>query len=375
MNGEIIEQPKIHSILIVDDSPDIIVMLSTLLKDLYRTKIATNGEKALKLLELPDKPDLILLDIVMPGMDGYEVLSRIKSNPDTRDIPVIFLTSQTGVQEEKKGFELGAVDYITKPISPPILLARIKTHLTLKDARDFLQDKNKFLEKEILKRTQEIIAIQDVTIMALASLAETRDTETGNHIKRTQTYVKLIANKLKNHPRFKHFLTDANIELLYKSAPLHDIGKVGVPDNILLKPAKLTPQEFEIMQKHTILGRDAILPAEQKIGKIRSFLGIAKEIAYSHQERWCGTGYPEGLAGDDIPISARLMAVADVYDALITKRIYKPAFPHEQAVEIIKSGYGIHFDPDVVDAFLSISDQCFEIAKKYSSAEEDIKRR
>jgi len=373
--NEVIDQPKIHSILIVDDSPDIIVMLSALLKDLYKTKIATNGEKALKILEFSDKPDLILLDIVMPGMDGYEVLRQIKSNPDTWDIPVIFLTSQTGVQEEKKGLELGAVDYIIKPISPPILLARIKNHLMLKDARDFLKDKNKFLEKEILKRTQEIIAIQDVTIMALASLAETRDTETGNHIKRTQTYVKLIANKLKNHPRFKRFLTDANIELLYKSAPLHDIGKVGVPDNILLKPAKLTHEEFKIMQRHTILGRDAILSAEQRIGKIRSFLDIAKEIAYSHQEKWCGTGYPEGLAGDDIPISARLMAVADVYDALITKRIYKPAFPHEQAVEIIKSGYGIHFDPDVVDAFLKVSDQCFEIAQKYSSAEEDIKRR
>lgn len=213
------------------------------------------------------------------------------------------------------------MDYITKPISPPILLARINTHLTLKDARDFLRDKNKFLEREILKRTEEIVAIQDVTIMALASL------------------------------------------------------KVGVPDNILLKPAKLTPDEFAIMQKHTILGRDAISSAEQRVGKIKSFLEIAKEIAYSHQKKWSGTGYPEGLAGDGIPISARLMAVADVYDALIGRRIYKPAFPYEQAVEIIKSGYGIHFDPDVVDAFVDIADQCFEVAKKYSSAEEDIKRK
>ncbi|HOV91087.1 MAG TPA: two-component system response regulator [Syntrophorhabdaceae bacterium] len=373
--SEIIEHPKKHSILVVDDSPDIIVMLSTLLKDFYRTKFATSGEKALKMLTTQDKPDLILLDIIMPGMDGYEVCKQIKANPDTVDIPVIFLTSQTGVKEEKKGFELGAVDYITKPISPPILLARINTHLTLKDARDFLKDKNKFLEKEILKRTEEIIAIQDVTIMALASLAETRDTETGNHIKRTQTYVKMLAMKLKDNQRFKEFLTNEYIELLYKSAPLHDIGKVGIPDNILLKPARLTSEEFNIMQRHTILGRDAIISAEKRIGNIRSFLDTAKEIAYSHQEKWSGTGYPEGLAGDDIPISARLMAVADVYDALISKRIYKPAFPHEQAVEIIKSGYGIHFDPDVVDAFVAISDQCFEVAQKYSSAEEDIKRK
>ncbi|HON86336.1 MAG TPA: two-component system response regulator [Syntrophorhabdaceae bacterium] len=373
--SELIEQPKKHSILVVDDSPDIIVMLSTLLKDLYRTKFATSGEKALKMLSLQDKPDLVLLDIVMPGMDGYEVCREIKANPDTSDIPVIFLTSQTGIKEEKKGFELGAVDYITKPISPPILLARINTHIMLKEARDFLKDKNKYLEQEVLKRTEEIVAIQDVTIMALASLAETRDTETGNHIKRTQTYIKLLAMRLKDKPRFKHFLTDENIELLYKSAPLHDIGKVGVPDNILLKPAKLTPEEFDIMQRHTVLGRDAIISAEKRIGQTRSFLNIAREIAYSHQERWSGTGYPEGLAGDDIPISARLMAVADVYDALISRRIYKPAFPHEQAVEIIKSGYGINFDPDVVDAFLDISDKCFEIAQKYSTAEEDIKRK
>lgn len=373
--SELIEEPKKHSILVVDDSPDIIVMLSTLLKDLYRTKFATSGEKALKILSLQDKPDLILLDIVMPGMDGYEVCREIKANPDTSDIPVIFLTSQTGVKEEKKGFELGAVDYITKPISPPILLARINTHIMLKEARDFLKDKNKYLEQEVLKRTEEIVAIQDVTIIALASLAETRDTETGNHIKRTQTYMKMLAIKLKDNPRFKHFLTDENIELLYKSAPLHDIGKVGVPDNILLKPAKLTPEEFDIMQRHTVLGRDAITSAEKRIGQTRSFLNIAKEIAYSHQEKWSGTGYPEGIAGDDIPISARLMAVADVYDALISRRIYKPAFPHEQAVEIIKSGYGIHFDPDVVDAFVEIADQCFEVAKKYSSAEEDIKRK
>lgn len=368
--SEIIEYPKIHTILVVDDSPDNIILMSRLLKDHYRTKIATNGEKALKIASSDDPPDLILLDVVMPYMDGYEVCQELKKNPKTSRIPVIFLTAKTDIEDEKRGFEVGAVDYITKPVSAPLLLARVKTHLLLKDSRDFLIDKNQFLEHEIYKRTQEIIAIQDVTIIAMGSLAETRDSETGNHIRRTQNYVKMLAMKLKNNPRFKHILTDENIELLYKSAPLHDIGKVGVPDHILLKPGKLTPQEFEIMEKHTVFGRDAILAAEKRLESPTSFLTFAREIAYSHQEKWDGSGYPEGLTGDDIPISARLMAVADVYDALITRRIYKPAFAHEESVDIIKNGYAAHFDPDIVDAFIEIEKELYEVAQKFKKDSE-----
>ena len=368
--SEIIEYPKIHTILVVDDSPDNIILMSRLLKDHYRTKIATNGEKALKIASSDDPPDLILLDVMMPYMDGYEVCQELKKNPKTSRIPVIFLTAKTDIEDEKRGFEVGAVDYITKPVSAPLLLARVKTHLLLKDSRDFLIDKNQFLEHEIYKRTQEIIAIQDVTIIAMGSLAETRDSETGNHIRRTQNYVKMLAMKLKNNPRFKHILTDENIELLYKSAPLHDIGKVGVPDHILLKPGKLTPQEFEIMEKHTVFGSDAILAAEKRLESPTSFLTFAREIAYSHQEKWDGSGYPEGLTGDDIPISARLMAVADVYDALITRRIYKPAFAHEESVDIIKNGYAAHFDPDIVDAFIEIEKELYEVAQKFKKDSE-----
>lgn len=357
------EYPKRHTVLIVDDSPDNITLMSRLLKDAYRTQIATSGEKALKIASSDDPPDLILLDIVMPGMDGYEVCRRLKEDPGTMKIPIIFLTAKSDTEDEKRGFELGAVDYITKPISAPIVLARIKTHILLKDSRDFLTDKNAFLEREVLRRTKEITAIQDVTIIAMGSLAETRDSETGNHIRRTQNYVKMLADRLKYNPRFKLFLTDENIDLLYKSAPLHDIGKVGVPDNILLKPGKLTPDEFGIMEKHTTYGRDAIVAAENRLGTATSFLTHAREIAYSHQEKWDGSGYPEGLSGDSIPISARLMAVADVYDALITRRVYKQSFPHEVSVDMVKKGYATHFDPDVVDAFLEIEKDLWEVAK------------
>jgi putative two-component system response regulator len=362
--------PKRQTILIVDDSQDMIILLSRMLKDAYATKIATDGRKAIAIASSDSPPDLILLDIEMPGMDGYEVCQRLKENPITAKIPVIFLTAMSELEDEKKGFDVGAVDYITKPVRGPILLARIKMHLLLKESRDFLIDKTSYLENEVLKRTRDIMAIQDVTMIAMGSLAETRDSETGNHIRRTQNYVRMLAEKLKYNPRFKLFLTDENIDLLYKSAPLHDIGKVGVPDHILLKPARLTPDEFTIMEKHTTYGRDAILAAEKPLSAPNSFLTFAREIAYSHQEKWDGSGYPQGLSGDDIPISARLMAVADVYDALISKRIYKPAFEHGESVDIVKEGYAAHFDPDIVDAFLEIEKDLYQVARKFSAERE-----
>jgi putative two-component system response regulator len=309
------------TVLVVDDAPDNLAILSGVLKDDYRVKIANNGERALKIAANDPAPDLILLDIVMPGMDGYDVCRRLKGDPKTHDIPVIFVTAMSEEADERQGFELGAVDYITKPISPPIVAARVKTQLALKASADFLRDKTSYLEQEVAKRTREIQAIQDVTIMAIGSLAETRDNETGNHIRRTQHYVRKLAERLSNHRRFSHYLTPYNIELLFKSAPLHDIGKVGIPDRILLKPGRLTPEEMAIMKTHTTIGRDAIDRAERQLGMNVDFLICAKEIAYSHQEKWNGYGYPEGLSGDDIPISACLMAVADVYDALISRRV------------------------------------------------------
>jgi putative two-component system response regulator len=291
----------------------------------------------------------------------------------TRDIPVIFLTAKSEDADEEKGFAIGAVDYITKPASPFIVLARVRTHLALKGAADFLRDKNVFLETEIAKRTRELTAIQDVTILALASLAETRDADTGNHIRRTQRYIKALAWKLSIHPRFASYLTPETIGLLFKSAPLHDIGKVGIPDRILLKPGKLTAEEFEIMKTHTVLGHDAIAHAEKELGEDVAFLTVAKEIAYSHQEKWDGSGYPLGLKGDQIPISARLMAVADVYDALISRRVYKDPVPHSQAVQVIEQASGRHFDPDVVQAFVAVQENFKAIAISYADSDADIR--
>ena len=359
-----------QTILVVDDTPDNIALLSALLKERYKVRAANNGERALAIAAGQPRPDLILLDIMMPGMDGYEVCERLKVDPHTADIPVIFLTAKVQVEDEEFGLRLGAVDYITKPISPPIVLARVETHLTLKRARQFLQDRNAYLEAEVWRRSREVMAIQEVTIMAMASLAETRDNATGNHIRRTQHYVRVLAQHLRHHPRFAAALNDETIELLFKSAPLHDIGKVGIPDRILLKPGRLTPDEFEIMKTHAALGRDAIAAAERYLDTPDSFLRFAREIAYSHQEKWDGSGYPEGLWGEQIPLSARLMAVADVYDALISRRIYKPALPHEQAVAMIREGRDQHFDPDIVDAFLECAEQFRTIAARFADDEQ-----
>ncbi|MDE2427093.1 MAG: two-component system response regulator [Burkholderiales bacterium] len=368
----LLETPRKAIVLVVDDTPQNLSVMNDLLQDDYTVKVAPNGARALKVAHAEPPPDLILLDIMMPDMDGYEVCQLLKADLRTRDIPVIFLTAKVEQEDEQKGFELGAVDYITKPISPALVLARVKTHLTLKASSDFLRDKNQFLETEVARRTEEIRAIQDATILMMASLAETRDNETGNHILRTQYYVKALAEKLRDHPRFSAFLTEQNIELLFKSAPLHDIGKVGIPDRILLKPGRFEPAEFEIMKTHAALGRDAIIQAERRLGRQVPFLDFAKQIAYSHQEKWDGSGYPEGLRGDDIPVAARLMAVADVYDALISRRVYKPAMPHEKAVSIIVEGRGQHFDPDMVDAFVEIQEEFRAIATHYTDSDDDI---
>ncbi len=264
------------TILVVDDTPDNIDLLRAVLEDDYRTKIAVNGERALKIAAGGDQPDLILLDIMMPGMSGYDVCRALKADPATAGIPVIFVTAMSEVADEQLGLALGAVDYITKPISAPIVLARIKTQLAMKQMQDFLRDQNQYLETEVERRVQEVKALQDVTIHAMASLAETRDSETGNHIRRTSHYLKALAEKVRGLPRFRDFLTDKNIELLFKTAPLHDIGKVGIPDHILLKPGRFEPHEMAIMKTHTTLGRDAILAAEHELGIEVDFLKYAK---------------------------------------------------------------------------------------------------
>jgi putative two-component system response regulator len=363
------------TVLVVDDTLEVIDLLVDLLQGPYRVKAATSGRRALEIAASPAPPDLILLDIMMPDLSGYAVCEQLKANPATRDIPVIFLTAMTSTDDERRGLELGAVDFITKPVNPPIVLARVATHLQLKAAADFLRDQNAYLEQEVERRGRELAAIQDVTVLAMASLAETRDSDTGNHIRRTQFYVKALAEHLSHHPRFQAVLDRRTIELLFKSAPLHDIGKVGIPDRILLKPGPYVPEEFEVMKTHTTIGRDAILKAEQQLGLEVDFLRLAKEIAYSHQEKWDGSGYPEGWAGDQIPVSARLMALADVYDALISRRVYKDGMPHAQAAAIIEKGRGSHFDPDVVDAFLAVQDQFQEIAARFADTDADLQQK
>ena len=350
-------------ILLVDDNTTNLQLLHETLDGLgYKLLIAKNGKTALVIAQKA-RPSLILLDIMMPEMDGYEVCRRLKADDTTSQIPVIFVTALADEDDEAKGLGLGGVDYITKPINPELVRVRVRNHLELKRYQTHL-------ENMVKERTRRLALTQAVTIESLATLAEYRDPETGGHIKRTQNYVKALAVHLKDHPRFRNELNDDTIELLYLSAPLHDLGKVGVRDNILLKAGRLTDEEFEEMKKHTLYGEEALRITEQKLGE-DTFLHYAREIAFTHQEKWDGSGYPQGLKGDKIPISGRLMALADVYDALISKRVYKPPFSHKQAVQIILEGKGSHFDPDIVDAFIKLEDTFRNIALTFADYDEE----
>ena len=353
-------------ILIVDDMPENLSVLGELLHGAgYHVKVATNGLTALNLANQQPRPSLILLDVMMPEMDGHEVLRQLRSNINTREIPVIFLTAMNSDDDEERAFGEGIADYITKPLKPALALARVRSQLLVRQARSWLQDQNLALEAEVKRRMLENDLIQAVSIRALAHLAETRDNETGAHIQRTQAYVRLLATRLTDHPRFATTLNNKYIEVLSRSAPLHDIGKVGIPDHILLKPEKLTPDEWVIMKTHTTIGSDAIALAERDIDTSVEFLRQAKEIARSHHERWDGTGYPDGLAGDTIPLSARLMAIADVFDALISKRVYKPAITFSEVYRIMQEGRDKHFDPDIIDNFLAGYKEFEAIAAHY----------
>ena len=354
------------TILIVDDVPDNLAVLGELLRQAnYQVKVANSGRVALRFAAQSPRPDLILLDVMMPEMDGYQVLLALLDNPLTRDIPVVFLTALDASHDEQRGLEMGAADYISKPIRPSVVLARVRTQLEAKQARDLLRGQNAFLEAEVARRMAENELIQAVSIRALARLAEIRDPETGNHILRTQAYVELLAQRLQSHPRFADTLNDRYIRLLARSAPLHDIGKVGIPDAILQKPGKLDADEWAIMKTHARLGAEAIEQADLDSEKQLEFLTLAREIARWHHERWDGSGYPDGLRGDAIPVSARLMALADVFDALISPRVYKAPIPLEQAREIMLAGRGTHFDPDACDAFLDLFEQMGEIVRSY----------
>jgi len=353
------------TIMIVDDTEiNIDILVDTFQQD-YELIVAINGLEALELIE-EQKPDLILLDIMMPEMDGYEVLKKLKENPDLDYIPVILLSAITDSNSINKGFSLGAVDYVTKPFEIIEVKARVKAQLKIEEARLILENQNIILEEKVKERTELIERTNSATIYCLAALAETRDTETGQHIKRTQEYIRELALELRNNEKYKDILTDDYIELLYKSAPLHDIGKVGIRDSILLKPGKLTDEEFEEMKKHTIYGEESLMVGIKELGE-ESFLTLAREIALTHHEKWNGSGYPKGLSKEEIPICGRLMALSDVYDALISKRVYKGAFTHEEAKKIILESKGTHFDPDIVDAFIKRENRFIEIMEKFKN--------
>lgn len=349
------------TVLVIDDTPANLSLLNNLLRTHYRVKLANGGSRGLELAS-GKVPDLILLDIMMPGMDGYEVCRHLKANPLTAAVPVIFLTAKVDAADEELGFELGAVDFIHKPIVPSIVLARIRTHLQIKSWQTFLEDQSAWLQGEVDRRVNEVLRLQEASIRVMVSLAEFRDECTGNHIRRTQTYVRLLAEYLSKQDRDREFLTAEHIDQIAKAAPLHDIGKIAIPDHILLKPGKHTPEEFEIMKTHAVKGESMLAQTRHELGEDNKMLHFASQIARNHHERWDGSGYPDQLAGEGIPLAARLMAVADVYDALRSVRPYKKAFSHEDAVGMLVEQRARHFDPAMIDAFLVLQDEFSRIA-------------
>ena len=356
-------------VLLVDDTPENLSVLGELLQPFYRVRVANSGSRALSVVASEPRPDLILLDVMMQDMDGYEVIQRLRADTATRDIPVIFVTALDATEDERKGLELGAADYITKPVRPAIMHARVRAQLELKRARDRMRDENAWLESQVTLRRDENQRLQDVSLRALASLASTRDNETGNHILRTQGYVRVLCEHLAARGRHPDVLSPDGIRFITMAAPLHDIGKVGIPDNILLKPGALDDGEWRIMRTHAEMGAEAIRRAMAEDGgdtRPFGFLLAAIEIAHFHHEKWDGSGYPQGLTGDAIPLAARLMALADVFDALISRRVYKPPYPVEEAVDIILQGRGTHFDPELVDAFVEQKDEFFAIARRHA---------
>ena len=372
-----------YRIIAVDDQPDNLLILEDYLGREYAVTTFGRGQQLVDYFTTGGQADLILLDVVMPMPDGYTLCRWLKAGPLTRDIPVMFLTSLEGATDEAFALSLGAEDFIHKPLSQAVVLGRVRNHLLLAQARKSLQDQNRTLERmvaertrkiqeqsdELARRSSQIIAAQSATISAFCSLVEARDNETGNHILRTQHYMLALCEVMRVSPNHALELSDENITQIFKSAPLHDIGKVAIPDHILLKPGKLDPAEWQIMKRHAEFGAAAIAAAQGEIGDTNtSFLEYARVIALTHHERWDGSGYPRGLSGNDIPLAGRMMAVADVYDALISRRIYKPALSHDEAIAIMIRERGKHFDPEIIDRMLTISGRFADIARRFSDA-------
>ncbi|MDR0910569.1 MAG: response regulator [Spirochaetaceae bacterium] len=346
-------------VLVVDDVELNLEILKEILKDDYNIITASCGSEALDILKNSEKlPKILLLDVFMPGMTGYEMFDIMKKDDALRKIPVIFITT---TDSETEALSSGAVDFISKPFKPDIVRLRVKNQVTLKNYSDNL-------EEMVVEKTAENTYILDNTMQALADIIEYRNLESGNHVKRTQHFIKaLIDEILEIHAPYADILEQMEPDIIVKAMALHDVGKIGIPDKILLKPARLTPEEFEIMKTHTTIGKKIIeeMMASQK-NTNSVYLRHCRDIAWCHHERPDGKGYPQGLLGDAIPLSARLASVADVYDALVCPRVYKSAFPHEKALEMMNEGRGTQFDSCILDAMMKAQDKFIEIFRKYA---------
>lgn len=331
------------NILVVDDTVENLTLLTRMLKDCgYQARPVPNGRLALQAART-ERPDLILLDITMPEMDGYEVCRILKKDPGLSTIPVLFISALTETPEKIKAFDAGGLDYITKPFQFEEVKARVETHLKLSKLQHNL-------EGQVASQVKEIIALQMGMIFGLAKLAERRDTDTGKHLERIQILCRLFAEELHTMPTYSNHVTAAYCERIFHASPLHDVGKVGIPDNILLKPGKLHPEEFEIMKTHTTIGAETLRQVQKRFPD-NEFVDMGIRIAQKHHEKLNGQGYPNGHKEKDIPLSARIMAIVDVYDAVRSKRVYKPPVSHEETCAIIHEGAGTHFDPDLIDVF------------------------
>ena len=362
-------------IIIVDDNPANLRIGKNILSVKYSVATAPSAEKLFSILE-GNNPALILLDVSMPNTNGYEIIKILKAKPETKDIPVIFLTSRSESDDELMGLTLGAVDYITRPIPPPLLLKRIELHLLVTEQRktlemqtEELQFFNNNLKRMVDEKTQNILELQNALLKTMAELVEYRDDVTGKHIERTQKGLRILVTEILNSDVYPEESKNWDVEVLVQSCQLHDVGKIYISDNILRKPDKLNVEEFEDMKIHTHIGKQIVEKVEVYAME-SEFLKYAKVFAASHHERWDGTGYPHGLKGDEIPLLGRIMTIADVYDALVSVRPYKPAYTHEEAIEIIREGSGSQFDPTLVEIFLRVSDQFMELESEELESEE-----
>jgi len=368
---------KKHEIMIVDDEIVNVSVLSEILKPYYTVSVFKSGLEALRQIEAGKKPDLILLDVNMPDMNGYDVLDRLYENKMNRDIPVIIITILDTVNDEEKGLLKGAVDFISKPFHAQIILARVKVQLELKDSKDALRHENDHLEKEVAKRSHENQLVFDITMSIVTQLVESRDEETAHHITRTKAYMERLARRMATHPKYTNVITEAFINRIVLACPLHDIGKVGISDQILLKPGILTSEEYDLMKEHVMIGYRSIQRAVENSylkdmiangnAVPMDFFTEAMAIVRSHHEHFDGSGYPDGLVGEAIPLSARMMALIDVFDALTNHRVYKPAWTIDKAVEYIEMQSGYQFDPDCVNAMLAELDNFKEIYRRFNS--------